>query len=139
MQQLKACGFIIFRKQPATSFLLMKHRDRWDLPKGVVEPGENELQCAVRELREETGIDEAEIEIDDGFRFETQYPIQLPRSARKASKTLVVFLGWLHSDARVVPTEHEDFAWLDWNPPHHIQTQTIDPLLAKLAEYFTCR
>ena len=29
----------------------------WDFPKGVVEPGENPLYAAVREVREETSLD----------------------------------------------------------------------------------
>jgi|RhiMethySRZTD1v2_1073278.scaffolds.fasta_scaffold200707_4 8-oxo-dGTP pyrophosphatase MutT (NUDIX family) len=30
---------------------------RWQLPKGHIEPGESEEQAAVREIREETGVD----------------------------------------------------------------------------------
>ena len=29
---------------------------RWDIPKGLLEPGEEQLDCAIRELYEETGI-----------------------------------------------------------------------------------
>jgi hypothetical protein len=32
-------------------------------------------------------------------------------------------------------TEHESFRWFDWNPPHEIQAQTIDPLLDAVAKY----
>jgi len=32
-------------------------------------------------------------------------------------------------------TEHQGFQWRKWRPPHHIQAETIDPLLAHLAEH----
>ena len=39
------------------------HSPRWDIPKGVVEPGESFAAAARRELREETGIDAPESEL----------------------------------------------------------------------------
>ena len=57
MQQLKSCGVLVFRDEPSLSFLLMEHTQRLDLPKGHVDPGESEIECALRELEEETGID----------------------------------------------------------------------------------
>jgi 8-oxo-dGTP pyrophosphatase MutT (NUDIX family) len=43
--------------EPGWQFLLLRHADRWDLPKGLVEPGETPLAAAHRELWEDTGID----------------------------------------------------------------------------------
>jgi 8-oxo-dGTP pyrophosphatase MutT (NUDIX family) len=37
-------------------FLFMLRRGRWDLPKGKLDKGETLEQCAVREVREETGL-----------------------------------------------------------------------------------
>ena len=60
MDKVDSCGFLIFRddtdKRGKTkrNFLLMRHADRWDLPKGHVDPGEKKKQCALRELEEET-------------------------------------------------------------------------------------
>lgn len=42
--------------------LMIRRRNRWDLPKGHVEPGESDEKCAVREIAEETGVAEARIE-----------------------------------------------------------------------------
>lgn len=36
--------------------LILRAYSYWDFPKGVVEPGENPLPAAIREVREETGL-----------------------------------------------------------------------------------
>src|SRR5438105_2269159 len=101
----KSCGFLIVRGNPIREFLLMRHADRWDLPKGHVDPGESEMQCALRELHEETGITADDIEITEGFRFTTRYQVRSKRDGRLIDKTLVVFLARLLRDVNIDPTE----------------------------------
>jgi bis(5'-nucleosidyl)-tetraphosphatase len=73
-------------------FLLMKHAPRYDLPKGHMErylsclpycylpsltccSGETEIQTALRELREETGLTAEQVKIDPTFMWtDTYYP-----------------------------------------------------------------
>lgn len=136
MSDLKACGVLVFRSQPQPQFLLMRHPTRWDLPKGHVDPGEDELTCALRELEEETGITRNGIKLDPDFRFTLQYDVQYERTGgEKLRKTLVIFLGRLVGDHTIAITEHEGFEWFDWAPPHDIQEQTINPLLAAVAAH----
>jgi 8-oxo-dGTP pyrophosphatase MutT (NUDIX family) len=115
----------------------MRHRTRWDLPKGHVSPGETDVQCAFRELAEETGILPEDVEVDAGFRFTTQYQVTYKKKygGRPCLKTLVILLARLKRDVPLVLTEHEGYRWFDWNPPHRIQELTIDPLLAQVEEY----
>jgi hypothetical protein len=47
----------------------------------------------------------------------------------------VIFLGVLHREAPIQCTEHLGYERIRWNPPHRIQAQTIDPLLAAVEEY----
>lgn len=51
---VKAAGGIV--RDGNGRLLLMRRYDRWDLPKGKVEPGETLAQAALRETEEETGI-----------------------------------------------------------------------------------
>ena len=134
-REAKSCGFLIVRGEPIREFLLMRHADRWDLPKGHVDPGETEMQCALRELIEETGITADDIEIVDGFRFETHYPVRGKRDGKLYEKTLVIFLARLKRDVSLVMTEHLGHQWFAWSPPHQIQAFTIDPLLAELDRF----
>ena len=41
--------------------LMIHRRGHWDLPKGKLEPGEKKKEAAIREVMEETGIDEVKI------------------------------------------------------------------------------
>jgi len=131
---------MIFRREPAPAFLLFRKPGRWDVPKGHVEPGESDLQCALRELHEETGIAAADIELDPDFRFEIQYPVRDRRFPdTKAWKTLVMFLGWLQHEVPIRLTEHTGCEWMRWDPPHQLQAATIDPLLEQIAEHLSKR
>ena len=49
-----------------------RYADFWSFPKGHVKEGENEYQTAIREVKEETGID---VKIENGFRMESVYMI----------------------------------------------------------------
>ena len=130
MKTARSCGFLIVRGEPLGSFLLMKHKQRWDLPKGHVDPGETDLECAYRELVEETGIAARDIVMDPTFRFEHEYEVRDRRyGPEPVQKSLLILLGRLVKDVEIVATEHESYQWFDWSPPHKIQTKTIDPLL----------
>ncbi|MES2759364.1 MAG: NUDIX hydrolase [Pseudomonadota bacterium] len=51
-----SCGTLIVN--PAGQLLLchVTHTAKWDIPKGMQDPGESTLEAAMRELREEAGI-----------------------------------------------------------------------------------
>ena len=136
MRTVKSCGVLVFRSEPVESFLLLKHPVRYDLPKGHLEDGESEIECALRELWEETGIRADHVDLDLTFRFTSRYRVQLRKfPGEDVDKTLVIFLGRLTSRVEIALTEHVDHEWIAWDPPHRIQRQTIDPLLAQWAEH----
>jgi bis(5'-nucleosidyl)-tetraphosphatase len=136
MRQIRAAGILITRGNPPTSFLLMRHHDRWDLPKGHVDAGESDTECALRELREETGIEADDIELDPGFRFVIEYDVKAKKAGDETGhKTAVYFLARLLRDVTIAPTEHAGYQWFAWHPPHRIQERTIDPLLAAVERH----
>jgi len=64
-----AAGGLIWRPTSEGRELIVIRRRRhqdWTLPKGKVKPGESWLQCAIREVREETGFD-VEVESHSGW------------------------------------------------------------------------
>ena len=69
----KSCGVIVYRRnQEHIDLLLVKNRygGHWSFPKGHVEGNETEVQTALREVREETGL---EVRLQSGFRQMVEY------------------------------------------------------------------
>lgn len=126
------CGVIVMREKAIISFLILLNsdsRNTYDIPKGRMDSGEDEKTCALRELFEEAGIRPEDIDLDMGFRHYVY--------DKNKQKKLVIFLGWLRQKVAIkLSKEHTDYKWIDWNPPHSIQQQTIDPLLSYLEDYF---
>lgn len=133
MHKVKSCGVICFTRTKQPSFLLMKRSHRYDLPKGHIEPGETELQCALRELWEETGITNRQVCLDLDFRFKTiYYPRYRRFDGQKVEKSLVIFFGWVSEELEIVMTEHSSSEWIQWNPPHYFRNRIIDELLLSI-------
>ncbi len=56
---VEAAGGVVLDATSGAPMVLVVHRPKWDdwtLPKGHVEPGETLDDCALREVREETGL-----------------------------------------------------------------------------------
>ena len=73
MKKEKSCGAIVFYlKDNKEQILLIKHSNsgHWSFPKGHVEAGETEVETAVREIKEETGVS---VNIDTRFREVVTY------------------------------------------------------------------
>lgn len=52
-----------------------------------MDPGENDLETALRETQEETGIEASQLTVPEGFRRELNY------MARKKPKTVIYWLA----------------------------------------------
>ncbi len=108
----RSAGFVLFRRfDDRRHYLLLRHRNggHWAFPKGRIEPGEDELETARREVEEETGIDM--LEPIPGFREVSAY--RFDREGRTIAKTVVYFLAGVDAEKIRLSSEHADAAWLD--------------------------
>ena len=84
----KSCGILVYRwKNGVLQVLLGKsagpfnRKMPWNIPKGHVEEGESEFECAVREFEEETGL---EVPQDRNY-------IMLGNAKTSSGKVVVIF------------------------------------------------
>lgn len=109
----RSAGFIVYVEPDAEHtdrlYLLLDYGKHWDYAKGHVENGEDDLAAALRELEEETGIDDAEPLT--GFSHELTYFFRHPKRGL-VKKTVVFFIARARDVHVEVSDEHVGYAWL---------------------------
>jgi len=87
----KSCGAVVYcKKDKDIKYLLVcEHGGFWVFPKGHMEAGESEHETALREVKEETGLD---VTFVDGFRMQDEH--NLAREGRSNTiKQTIYFLA----------------------------------------------
>ncbi|XP_076669611.1 purine phosphoribosyltransferase family protein Apf [Andrena cerasifolii] len=108
----RAAGFVVFRRmQGMIEYLLMQTSygdHHWTPPKGHVDPGESDLDTAVRETKEESGLLLSDLKVYDDVKRELTYEVT------GKPKTVVYWLAeLLNSDKSVeMSEEHQAYQWL---------------------------
>ena len=126
----KSCGAIVYRRHHGNlEILLIKHVNsgHWSFPKGHVEAGETEEETALREIKEETGID---VIIDSTFRETvTDFP-------RKDTQKVVVYFLAKAKNFEYVPQEEEiaQIKWVDIGYATSVLTYENDKTIVNKAK-----
>ncbi|MGE5264164.1 MAG: bis(5'-nucleosyl)-tetraphosphatase [Acidobacteriota bacterium] len=102
----KSAGAIVFYPGERIEYLLLLST-YWGFPKGRIEKKEDERTAALREVREETGL---EVAIVEGWREADDYWYQL--KGQRVHKQAVFFIAQAPSRESKISWEHEDMAWL---------------------------
>lgn len=112
MPNEKSCGIVIFRSLLNERKYLVLHYEEghWDFPKGHVEKGEEEIETALRETIEETGI--SDIDIITGFRERIEYSYK--KEGKTSLKEVFFFLGCTRTSTVRLSVEHIGFEWLTY-------------------------
>lgn len=103
----KSCGAIVYTCANGERLYLLEQMlgGHWGVPKGHVEANENEKETALREIKEEVGLD---VIIDCGFRTINTYS---PKEG--VIKDVVYFVAYSKStDVTMQLEEVKDIKWL---------------------------
>jgi 8-oxo-dGTP pyrophosphatase MutT (NUDIX family) len=93
-----SAGGVVYRERAGGGFevaLIRTHEHRWQLPKGWIEDGEPAERAAVREVREEAGVD-AEIVVplgDVAYTYVSRFEAEPARVRKTVHMYLLRYLG----------------------------------------------
>lgn len=113
MKQEHSAGIVLFKEHDNVREYLILHypSGHFDLPKGHIEGEETEKEAAIRELEEETCINE--VELLDGYRHMINYEFR--HAGNLIKKDVVFFLGKTSQHEVKISHEHQDFVWLPYD------------------------
>ncbi len=123
-----SCGVIVVRRTgDGLRFLLLRAFHNWDFPKGIRERGETPLAAALREVREETTLDDLE------FRWGEDYVETGPYSRGKVARYYIAQTARHDIDLPVNPeigrAEHAEYRWVDLVEARLLTTARLDSVL----------
>ncbi len=108
-----SAGIVIFRKEDSKNlFLLLRYPSgHWDFVKGKMEKDESTHETAVRETKEETGIEDVSFleNFEEWIEYNFQYQGEL------VQKKVVFFLAETKTKEIEISHEHLDYIWMDYN------------------------
>lgn len=130
----KSCGIIIFSLgEKEHEYLILQYEEgHFDFPKGHVEPNETEIQTALRELKEETGI--TQVDFKEGFREKISY--SYVRNKQNYEKEVCFYLAETKQKKIILSHEHIGFRWLSFKDAQEIATYSLAKELLRKAENF---
>lgn len=110
MKKVHSAGGIIFNDQQQVIICRPTNHQFWLFPKGEVSSGEDLIQAALREVKEEAGVVAEIIDLANSFSFEWTHP----RTGKPEFKTVTYFcMKYLSGDISVHDWEMEEVIWLD--------------------------
>jgi 8-oxo-dGTP pyrophosphatase MutT (NUDIX family) len=126
----RAAGAVVFRRsERGIRVLILRAYNNWDFPKGLIEPGEDALAAAKREVEEETGLAGLEYPFGDEFK-ET-----LPYAGRKVARYYLAETDEAELRLPVSPElgrpEHHEYRWVSFEEAEDL----LPPRLAAVLEW----
>lgn len=129
-----SAGVIVFSEKSGRRKYLVLHypSGHFDFPKGHLETGETELQAAIRELTEETGI--SQVNILNGYEHYIHYGFY--KKEGYINKKVTFFLGEVPNEEVQISHEHQGYLWLEYDQALAKITFENAKSLLKSAEQF---
>lgn len=125
--RLSAGVVVVRREADGWRYLLLRAFNHWDFPKGMVEPGEEPLAAAVREVREESTIDDLEFAWGAGSTQTGPYSGgKVARYYLARTQTTDVTLPF---NPLIGRAEHSEYRWVTLDEALRLVSPRVRPVL----------
>jgi len=106
-------GGIVIHKKTRKVVLVNQNHNSWSLPKGHVDPGENCIEAAIREIYEECGIKSPEL-LGEAGQYK-RYKIGLNSADDKTELKNMIFFVFETSETKLDPQDphNPEAIWVD--------------------------
>ena len=126
----RAAGAVVFRRsERGIRLLVLRAYKNWDFPKGLIEPGEDQLATARREVREETGLANLVYPFGEEFRETAPY------SGNKIARYYIAATDAEKIELPVSPElgrpEHHEYRWVSFDEAEEL----LPPRLAVVLDW----
>ncbi len=126
----RAAGAVVFRRsERGIRLLVLRAYKNWDFPKGLIEPGEDALAAARREVLEETGL------ADLAYPFGDEFKETLPYAGNKVARYYLAETDAEKIELPVSPElgrpEHHEYRWISFDEAEDL----LPPRLAVVLEW----
>lgn len=128
VQSRLSAGVVVVRTVGAQwRFLLLRAFNHWDFPKGMVEPGEDPMGAAVREVEEETML--VDLRFDWGGDFIETGPYSRGKVARYYLARTECRRVSLPVNPEIGRAEHCEFRWVGLPEALRLTTPRVRPVV----------
>ena len=130
--RLSAGVVVVRRAGDDWLYLLLRAFNHWDFPKGMVEEGEEPLAAAIREVREESTIE------DLAFAWGSNFTQTGPYSGGKVARYYLASTRTSEVSLPINPmigrAEHSEYRWVDFDEAMRLVSPRVRPVLRWAAQ-----
>lgn len=127
---IRAAGAVVFRRgEGGVRLLVLRAYAYWDFPKGLPEAGDSDFECAQREVREETGLEDLDYPFGEAHQETLPYADnRIARYYLAETDTVIIVLP---PSPELGRPEHDEWRWVSFDEAEDL----LPPRLALVLDW----
>ena len=107
-----SAGGVVLNKD-GKILVVSQHGTSWSLPKGHIDPGEEQMEAAIREIHEESGITQLELIKDLGSYQRYRIGVDADEDKSELKNIYIYLFKTEQDDLKPIDPENPEAKWVD--------------------------